>query len=135
MPTASPQETDEVPRPPLVRLARGRRPLPESLPVLPTPLVGREREVADLAALLARPDVRLATLTGPGGVGKTGLAIAVATELQHDFADGVAFAGLAPVTDPALVLPTIAQALGLREGGEEPLAEALRAFLRDRTLL
>src|SRR5262245_25207836 len=83
------------------------------LPVPPTSFVGREREIAAVCALL-QEDVRLLTLIGPGGVGKTRLAIRVARDLAPAFPAGVAFVGLAPLADPALLLPTIAQALGLR---------------------
>jgi predicted ATPase/transcriptional regulator with XRE-family HTH domain len=105
-----------------------------SLPRMATPLVGRDADSAEVAALLLRADVPLVTLTGPGGVGKTRLALRVAADLAPTFADGAAFVDLAPVTDPALVLPTIGAALGVREGGR-PVAEALRAFLRQKALL
>jgi predicted ATPase len=99
--------------------------LPAELPVSLTPLIGREREVAVVAGLLQRPDVRLVTLTGPGGVGKTRLAIAVASVLESTFADGVAFVSLAAVREPNVILPAIGQALGIRDGGDQPLAARL----------
>lgn len=104
------------------------------LPSAPTPLIGREQDVARLAALF-REGVRLVTLTGPGGVGKTRLATEVAGELGGRYADGVVFVALAPLADATLVVPTIAQALGVREAGGEPLRSSVHAFLRDRDVL
>jgi predicted ATPase/DNA-binding CsgD family transcriptional regulator len=105
------------------------------LPTPPTPLVGREHEVAKVADLLGRPHARLVTLTGPGGVGKTRLALGVAEAVTQQFADGVAFVPLGAIRDPDLVLVTIAQALGIREGGGRTLHDAVRAFLGQRALL
>ena len=84
-----------------------------TLPAPLTPFIGREAEVADVCALVRRPEVRLLTLTGTGGVGKTRLALEVASTLQDDFADGACFVPLAPVSDPVHVHGAIAQALGL----------------------
>ena len=104
------------------------------MPVPPTLLVGREREVREVRGLL-RGDVRVVTLTGPGGVGKTRLALEVARESAEDFPDGAVFVPLAPVGDPALVLPTIARSLGVSEVGGQPLLETLHSYLQDKRLL
>src|SRR5262245_292910 len=99
---------DEASQPTLPRPAR------HNLPAQMTTLIGREHEAALVCALLRRPDVRLVTLTGPGGAGKTRLGLQIATALFDDFPDGVFFVALAPIAEPSLVVPTIAQALGLR---------------------
>jgi predicted ATPase/DNA-binding CsgD family transcriptional regulator len=106
-----------------------------SLPAPLTPLVGRERESAAVCALLHRLEVRLVTLTGTGGIGKTRLAVHVATEVLADFPDGVCFVSLAPLSDPTLIIPTIAQALDVKESGVSPLPDLLIADLRDKHLL
>ncbi len=108
---------------------------PTNLPLQRTPFVGREREIAEVAELLRQADIRLVTLTGTGGTGKTRLAVQVAAELLDDFPDGVFFVGLAALADPDLVVPTIAQTLGVREGSGRPFADTLRDYVKGRQLL
>ena len=105
-----------------------------SLAVQPTRLIGRERDVAALRELLRSEEVRLITITGPGGVGKTRLALAVATEVADEFADGVVTVPLASLADASLVVPTVARTLGLGEREDEPVA-ALTHHLRERQCL
>ena len=107
---------------------------PTNLPLQPTPLVGREREIREVAELLRRRESRVVTLTGTGGTGKTRLAAQVAAELLDDFPDGVFFVSLAPLANPGLVLPTVARTLGVPESGAD-VGEALARHLRDRQLL
>lgn len=110
---------------------------PGNLPAPLTGLVGRKREIAAVRELLRQPGVRLLTLTGAPGIGKTRLSIAIANELGGaEFPDGVYFVPLAPIGDPNLVASAIAQTLGVREsGGREGIAASLREFLRPKRLL
>src|SRR5437763_10520733 len=107
---------------------------PHNLPVEPTLFIGREREIAVVQQLLQREDVRLLTLTGPGGSGKTRLSLQVAAELIDHFADGVFFVNLAPISDPDLVVPSIAQTFAFKESGTRSMLE-LQAFLEEKELL
>ncbi len=106
-----------------------------NLPAQLTSLIGREQEVAAVCTLLRRPEVRLLTLTGTGGVGKTRLGLQVATDLLADFVDGVCFVSLAPVRETEMVIPAIVQTLGLWEPGDRSLLEHLQAFLREKHVL
>jgi predicted ATPase/class 3 adenylate cyclase/DNA-binding CsgD family transcriptional regulator len=108
---------------------------PNNLPVQLTPFLGREQELTAVQQLLCRDDVHLLTLTGPGGTGKTRLGLQVAAELSDRFADGVFFVNLAPMSDPALVVSTIAQTLDIREGTGQPLLERLREELQQKQML
>jgi predicted ATPase/DNA-binding CsgD family transcriptional regulator len=108
---------------------------PNNLPTQLTTFIGREQEAVKILELFRRRDIRLVTLTGPGGVGKTRLATQVARELLEDFADGVFFVSLGAIADPGLVTAAIAQVLEVREVSTMPLLPTLQVYLRDRTLL
>jgi predicted ATPase/DNA-binding SARP family transcriptional activator len=104
-----------------------------NLPVHPTTFIGREKELTEVADLVAR--ARLVTLSGPGGGGKTRLAVQVAARLQDRFADGVWFVDLTPLTDPEVIAQAVANALGIREQGGRPLPTTVTDFLRGRSTL
>ena len=106
-------------------------PRPTNIPVQRTGFVGREKEVAAAKELLLRPEVRLVTVTGPGGIGKTRLAVEVASGLVENFPGGIHFVPLSPLSDPGLIASVIVQTLGIREaGGQSPL-EILKKNLQD----
>lgn len=110
-------------------------PVRHNLPAQLTALVGRNSEIEAVKGLLLRADVRLVTLTGPGGVGKTRLASTVAAELIDDFEAGVRFVKLAPVADPQLIPAALAQALEIKDEGKQPLLQSLLNYLRDKQML
>jgi predicted ATPase len=106
-----------------------------NLPLMLAPMVGREREQHELRALIASPRTRLVTLTGPGGVGKTRLAVEVGRSAVDVFPDGVVYVPLDPIRDVQLVLTTIAQTIGLNVTGREGIFTELAGYLVDRTIL
>jgi predicted ATPase/class 3 adenylate cyclase len=106
-----------------------------NLPLQPTPLIGREKEVSEVCQRLSRPAVRLLTLTGAGGTGKTRLGLQAAAELTQDFDDGVFFVSLAAIRDPQLLVPAMAGTLGVKEAGGQPLLENLEYYLHEMSML
>jgi len=104
---------------------------PNNLPVQRTAFIGREHEATVLRQLLSREDVQLVTLTGPGGIGKTRLALRVAADVAAEFAGGVCFVPLSAVTDHGLIAATIAQALGVNEIGNQSPQESLKEYLSE----
>jgi predicted ATPase/class 3 adenylate cyclase len=108
---------------------------PNNLPALTTPLIGREREVAAASQRLSADDVRLLTLTGAGGIGKTRLGLQVAAELVGHYEHGVFFVPLGAIREPSLVGSNMAEVLGVRESAGRPLLETLRDYLRDKHML
>jgi predicted ATPase/DNA-binding SARP family transcriptional activator len=105
------------------------------LPAQPNQFIGRERELEELAELITLRGLRLVTLTGTGGIGKTRLALAAAERLAPHFEDGVWFVDLSPVADPSLVVPAVAQELSVMESADQPLETALEAHLADKQTL
>jgi predicted ATPase/DNA-binding XRE family transcriptional regulator len=108
---------------------------PHNLLAEPSLILGREREIEDVCRLLRREDVRLVTVTGPGGIGKTRLSLHVAAQAIEAFPDGVWSVRLSRLSDPELVVPTIAQTFDLKDSGSAPLAEVTQRYLRDKRLL
>ena len=111
------------------------RPAASALPIPPNPLVGRERELRELRTLLERRQSRLVVLTGAGGSGKTRLALEIAREVAGSYANGVVLVELAPLADPALVVPTIAHAVGVAGGVDEDGLGTFAAALAKHELL
>jgi predicted ATPase/DNA-binding CsgD family transcriptional regulator/transcriptional regulator with XRE-family HTH domain len=136
----SPLTTSSTHFPPTAKIVSRQRAIPEqipkhNLPIQITPLIGREQELKDACALLLRPETRLLTLTGAGGVGKTSLGLQIATNLLDIFVDGVYFVSLASISEVDLVLYTIAQTLGFGEAGKQSPLELLKDNLRGKELL
>lgn len=105
------------------------------IPVSPTLFIGRESEVARLRSLLGRDEVRLVTLTGPGGVGKSRLAFEVAAQVEREYPDGMSYVLLGQVSDPALVLTRIAHGIGARESADRSVLDGLRDYIADKKML
>jgi predicted ATPase/class 3 adenylate cyclase len=117
---------------PPIRTLRARH---DNVPAEVASFIGRARECADLRALLLSDETRLVTLTGPGGCGKTRLAVHVCGSCIEEFPDGICYVQLAAISDGDLVVPAIAQALNLREGGDSPISEVVQNYLHDKSLL
>jgi predicted ATPase/DNA-binding SARP family transcriptional activator len=127
-----PEAPAGLPPPPTTRQQPQRR---HNLPAQPTPFIGRQAQLAVVRETLGRPEVRLLTLTGPGGTGKTRLALQAAGDLLDEFEDGVFFVALAPIRDPSFLLPAIGHTLGIRETTDRALLEQLADELQDKRAL
>ncbi len=120
---------------PTSRTAQAKKGSPHGLPQRPHSLVGREKDLETSQSLILRGNVRLVTITGPPGVGKTRFAMEVASTVASEFDDGLVFVDLAPVRDPALVLDAIARALGVVDHPDRPALQRLQRHLADRNVL
>ena len=109
--------------------------LPNNLPIQLTPFIGRETEVAQVVELLLRPEVRLLSLVGPGGIGKIRLGLQAAAEVVNRFENGVYYVALDAVTDAALMIGTIGHELGLQESGNQQIADILKRYLKGKQIL
>lgn len=109
--------------------------VPNNLPAEPTPFIGREQEVNAALRLLRRPETRILTLTGPGGIGKTRLSLQVAVQSLDRHADGVFFVELAPIASAELVIPAVGKALGVRETANRSILDGVKDYLKDKDLL
>ena len=114
---------------------QAHRPRSRALPIPPTQLIGRDDAVARIRVLLADPEVRLITLTGQGGVGKTRMGIAVGECVSAEFPDGVVFVDLSPLAQPDLVATAIAEALGITSVARRTMVETLCLALEKRSIL
>lgn len=109
--------------------------IPNNLPSPPTKFIGRAKQIAAIEEMLLQPDIRLITLTGPGGTGKTRVGLEVCRAVMGHFPDGVYFVDLAPIRDPDLVLTTTAHMIGIREGGGRPPLENMKVYLSGKQVL
>ncbi len=132
---SSPESVEPLPITPWITPVEDLSPFSSALPIPLTPLVGRTRELQTCIEALEHPEMRLLTLTGTGGVGKTRLALAVAEQVQTRFPHGVIFVPLADIKNPTLVLPTIARSLGMQDDSEGPVIERLTTTLQTRQVL
>ena len=125
----------DLPRPASFSPRRSHEARSSRLPIPITTLIGREKEIAKVCSILQNTGVHMLTLTGAGGVGKTRLSLQVASVLRNQFADGVCFVSLSPISDPKLVIPTIAQKLEIKEANDQSAFDLLLDFLHDKELL